>query len=96
MYAYTNDSFRYIGDGGTALPGEQIGEDVPSEVLQAIARKEGIWRRDSILRASAWTQMDSGLAADKVQEWLEYRSKVLALTDNPDFPNVEWPEEPSA
>lgn len=95
MYAYTSDSFRYVGNSGTPMPGEQLGEDVPPEVLKAIAKKEAIWRRDSILRASAWTQMDSGLPADKVQEWLEYRSLLLALTDDPDFPDVEWPMEPS-
>lgn len=95
MYAYTADSFRFIGDIGTPLPGEQVAEEVPAEVLAAIAVKEATWRRDSLLRASDWTQIGAGLSAEKVQEWADYRSALLALTDSPDFPNVVWPTEPA-
>ncbi len=95
MYAYTADSFRFIGDIGTPLTGEQVAEEVPAEVLAAIAVKEATWRRDSLLRASDWTQLGAGLAAEKVLEWAEYRTALLALTDSPDFPNVVWPVEPA-
>lgn len=97
MYAYTVNSFRYVGDSGEPLPGEQIAEQVPEQVLHAIAVQQGTLRRDAALRASDWTQLPtSGLAADKVQEWADYRGALIALLADPDFPHCEWPAEPSA
>jgi hypothetical protein len=95
MYAFTTDSFRYVGESGFALPGEQIAKQVPIDVLQAIERKEAIWRRDVALRSSAWALLDPSLPQDKVMEWRGYQAHLLALTDDPAFPHVDLPVEPS-
>ena len=96
MYAYTASSFRYIGDSGEPMPGEQLAEDVPEQVLKAIAIQQAVLRRDTALRASDWTQLESsGLPPEKVQEWGEYRGRLIQLTDVAAFPDVDWPEPPS-
>jgi hypothetical protein len=56
MYAYTENSFRYVGDGGEPMPDERVAEQVPEEVLRAIAVQQAVQRRDMALRASDWTQ----------------------------------------
>lgn len=95
MYAYTANSFRYIGDSGDPMPGEQLAEDVPQQVLKAIAIQQAVLRRDTALRASGWALLESGLPPEKVQEWREYRARLVVITDDPNFPDVEWPVEPS-
>jgi len=97
MYAYTETSFRYVGDSGEPLPGEQLAEQVPAVVLHAIAVQQAVQRRDTALRSSDWTQLPSaGLTDLQIQAWLDYRASLLALSSDPDFPNVDWPKEPSA
>lgn len=52
-------------------------------------------RRDALLRACDWTQLDDApLASAAKAAWATYRATLRALPASPGFPNVPWPEAP--
>jgi hypothetical protein len=52
-------------------------------------------RRDSLLRASDWTQLsDCPLNAMEITAWANYRADLRALPSLPGFPEVTWPAPP--
>jgi hypothetical protein len=53
-------------------------------------------QRNSRLQASDWTQIpDPPLAAQKKQQWAQYRQALRDVTNQPDPFNIQWPTPPA-
>jgi hypothetical protein len=82
-------------DGRRVLGGELVEDDAPAsaQLLEATARS----RRNEELRQSDWTQgRDTPLDELQVAAWAAHRQKLRDLTDDPAWPNVDWPVPPGA
>jgi hypothetical protein len=87
---YVQDGFAYTIQVAPKTE-EELTADRESK--SAEIRKQ----RDELLASSDWRvikAMEQGVQLDS--EWAEYRQALRDITDNPDFPNVELPIEPSA
>ena len=62
-------------------------------------RLKNISARNSLLKASDWTQLsDVSLSDDKIAEWKTYRQALRDLPTHAKWPNLEsgdWPTPPS-
>ena len=62
-------------------------------------RLKNISERNSLLKASDWTQLsDVSLSDDKIAEWKTYRQALRDLPTHSKWPNLEagdWPTVPS-
>jgi hypothetical protein len=77
-----------------ALHPEPEPEPPSPEALAGAARA----RRDALLTASDWTQVnDSPLSPDERELWAEYRQALRDISDQPGFPQeIAWQAEPGA
>jgi hypothetical protein len=42
-----------------------------------------------------WTQLpDNTLTVEERQQWAVYRQQLRDITDDPNWPNVQWPDPP--
>jgi len=97
MYAITATSYRGINSPDDVLPGETFAEQVPQEVLDAIAGAEVRFVRNALLRDCDWTQnADSPLSVADKAAWATYREALRNLPLQLTFPHVQWPTTPGA
>lgn len=50
--------------------------------------------RNALLAVSDWTQLPDVSISDKT-DWATYRQQLRDLTNNPNWPNVDFPEPPA-
>jgi hypothetical protein len=66
--------------------------------LDSVAAEQGRAKRNKLLTASDWTQMnDSPLANEMKTAWATYRQELRDVTDLANWPNIaedDWPIEP--
>jgi hypothetical protein len=93
-------TFGYWDAFGTSysfpLPEGSAVQEKPFTLAQALRELRA--RRNVYLYESDWTQLpDTGLTADKLMEWREYRQQLRdlpALVATQGWGNVEWPAQP--
>lgn len=61
------------------------------EVWQQVQRSN----RDALLAASDWTQLADVTLTNR-DEWIAYRQQLRDITNDPNWPNVTFPESPDA
>jgi len=80
----------------TPLPEGSAVQEKPFTFVQAL--RELRTSRNTFLYESDWTQLpDTGLTADKLLEWREYRQALRdlpALVATAGWGNVTWPQPP--
>lgn len=97
MYAIADTGYRAIFSPDDALPGEEVVQFLPQELLHAMTIEEARRIRDSLLRDCDWTQIpDNALTVELRQDWADYRQALRDLPEHPDFPDCEWPTPPGA
>jgi hypothetical protein len=78
------------------LPDGSIVQEKPFTLAQAL--RELRTRRNVLLYECDWTQLpDTGLTADKLLEWRDYRQQLRdfpALVATQGWGNVQWPAQP--
>lgn len=93
-------NFGYWDEYGTPysspLPEGSTVQEKPFTLAQALRELRS--RRNAYLYESDWTQLpDTGLTADKLLEWRDYRQQLRdlpALVATAGWGNVTWPEQP--
>jgi hypothetical protein len=93
-------TFGYWDEYGTPysvpLPDGSIVQEKPFTLAQAL--RELRTRRNVLLYECDWTQLpDTGLTADKLLEWRDYRQQLRdfpALVATQGWGNVQWPAQP--
>jgi hypothetical protein len=96
MYAYTAESWRLIDRAEDAKPGESAADQVPSSVLNAIAKQDAKSQRNNLLRMTDWTQVgDSKITGTEKAAWQAYRQALRDLPSLPAWPLVDWPTPPT-
>jgi hypothetical protein len=73
---------------------ESIPEEIkPIEKTKEEILKEAIEKRNSLLYASDWTQLQD--AKVDTEAWAKYRQSLRDLPAKKGFPNIEFPKQPS-
>lgn len=97
MYAMSAAGFRAVSGSMALVEGEVLVEELSPAILLTVEIQQGRARRDALLRASDWTQAgDSPLTVEARATYAAYRAELRALPAKPEFPDCEWPMEPSA
>lgn len=96
LYAVTHSGFRAVSPAMALLEGEALVTEIPEALLIRIKVEQTKAERNSLLRASDWTQVpDSPLSAEDRQAWAVYRQALRDLPEAPGFPDGEWPTPPA-
>lgn len=96
MYAFTASSYRAISKADDATTGEQVAQEVPESVLDAITLAVHRTRRNDLLRNCDWTQVaDAPLSIMEKGQWATYRQALRDLPTAPGFPDAPWPVPPT-
>lgn len=97
MYAIRENSFRSITSIELATADEAVVEELPEELLHAIACDQARQQRDALLRGSDWTQMpDTPLSGPQRDAWVTYRQQLRDLPATEGWPAITWPIAPTA
>jgi hypothetical protein len=100
IYEPSSITFGYWDEYGTAysnsLPDGAVVVEKPYTLVQALRELRA--KRNTLLYDCDWTQLpDTGLAADKLLEWRDYRQQLRdlpSLVATAGWGNVEWPKPP--
>lgn len=96
MFAVTAAGYRAIDQSMPLSEGETLVDSVPQQLLDSIDRADAVRRRDLALRACDWTQLAfSGLSEDEKSAWARYREDLVDLTQQQNFPFIDWPVPPA-
>lgn len=95
IYAFRKDKkgWRAISDESEVLPDETISYVIPELDTRA---EDIITRRNTLLKASDWTQVaDVPFTVAVKKQWAAYRKELRDITKKEGFPeNTTWPKEP--
>lgn len=96
MFAVTAVGYRAVDESMPLSEGETLVNSVPQQLLDSLERADAVRRRNLALRACDWTQLAfSGLSEDEKSAWAIYREELVGLTQQQNFPFVDWPVPPA-
>lgn len=88
------EEYKWVIDAFVAE--KQVLAKKKQDLLESLKLPNAIALRDSLLMQSDWTQLpDVALTAEQKAAWAVYRQQLRDLTDNPAFPDVEFPKAPT-